>query len=96
MDKRKSGIFRLLLITTGIASAAVMILFGLLMHHSSFDPYGWANPGTETVESRDLWNERKEVYSSLLLISFAIAVTLGVMTGVVWLRSRRNKYESNN
>ncbi|HZB45272.1 MAG TPA: hypothetical protein VE360_08515, partial [Pyrinomonadaceae bacterium] len=45
-----------------VALLAVPALLGVLQHHATFDPYSWAVPGVETVESRDLWLARRDLY----------------------------------
>jgi hypothetical protein len=89
MKEKPNKVPRLCLAVTLISLAALIILFGLHEYHYSFDPYSWANPNAETVESRNLWNQRKDLYRLLMIVFFCPAVIFGSATVVVWFRQRR-------
>ena len=54
----------------------------------SFDPYGWAVPGEETVRSRQLFLQRVRLYRVAGVISFTLAL---VFSGAAWISKRRER-----
>jgi heme/copper-type cytochrome/quinol oxidase subunit 1 len=52
----------LIKISLVISVLGLVIFVGLLLELGRHDPYGWISPPFETIESRDLWNERKDFY----------------------------------
>jgi hypothetical protein len=70
----KSWIIILLLFSVFGVIASV----GLLLELGRHDPYSWVNPPFEAIDSRNLWNERKDFYL-ILFESFLIS------TGVLFL-----------
>jgi hypothetical protein len=56
----------------------VIASVGLLLELGRHDPYSWVNPPFEAIDSRNLWNERKDFYL-ILFKSFLIS------TGVLFL-----------
>ncbi len=53
-----------------ISLFSFLISLGLLEYHRSFDPYGWMESGIESVESRNLFNQRKWQYFYFVTGSF--------------------------
>ena len=49
-----------------VSLIGVLISFFLLEELRSHNPYKWLDPNAGSVESRNLWNERKWVYRYLL------------------------------
>jgi hypothetical protein len=45
-----------------ISVLGLIVCVGLLLELRQHDPYSWINPPFETIESRDLWNDRKDFY----------------------------------
>ena len=70
---------------------AVILFFGLLEHHRSFDPYSWLDPKDVSVQSRDLWNQRKELYAYFLLGSFASLIVSATYLFFGWIVKRNNR-----
>ncbi|MBX7173878.1 MAG: hypothetical protein K1X72_23110 [Pyrinomonadaceae bacterium] len=69
----------------------IILFLGLLEYHRSFDPYSWLNPNRETVYSRNLWNQRKEIYVFSFLAcfsSFLVSITFLLFN---WILQRRNR-----
>jgi hypothetical protein len=88
MKEKPNRNFQWLLTATVISFAALIVLLGLHEYHYSFDPYSWVNPGVESVESRNLWNHRKDLYRLLMLISFCSMLISGSGTAIIWFRRR--------
>lgn len=82
---------------TFIKSIAVISLFGLLLafglleYHRSFDPYGWLETGIESVESRNLWNERKWQYFYFGAFSFISLFLSSLSLFFIWILNRKNR-----
>ena len=88
MKAKANKVLRLLFTVTLISLAALLLLLGLHEYHYSFDPYSWADPNAASVESRNLWNQRKDFYRLLMLVFFCPAVIFGLATVFVWFRQR--------
>jgi hypothetical protein len=77
-------IFSLLIKLSLIISVlGLIVCVGLLFELYRHDPYGWISPPFEAVESRDLWNERKDVYFNSAKIFLSAAF---VSSGILFLR----------
>jgi hypothetical protein len=90
MKEQPNNALRLFIAITLVSLLALIVLFGLHQYHYSFDPYSWAKPNVEGVESRNLWNQRKDLYHLLMLVFFCPAVVFGLATVVVWFRQRHS------
>ena len=77
---------RLFFLAAGAASALWLASIALFIQLSSYDPYGWAVPGQESVTSRNLWLARRSLYVQTGLIAFVCAV---VLFGLALLFKRR-------
>ena len=82
---------RYLLLLSGFALAVWILSVGLFVHISSHDPYGWAEPGVESVRSRNLWLMRRDLYVRIGVTSFVVAATTG-LTGAIAKRSTRLRW----
>jgi hypothetical protein len=73
------------LLTTLFIGALVLWLvsLGLFVELGQHDPYGWAVPGKESVESRDLYNARSNLYVAVGIISFLLVCALGTVRVVL-------------
>ena len=71
-----------------VAVAVWLLSLGLFLHLSQYDPYGWASPGVASVQSRDLYLERRALYVRVGVISFLSACVLGLLK--ILLRRRRH------
>jgi len=70
-----------------LISVAIFFVFvGLYVHHSRFEPYGWAQPGVESVMSRNLWLARRELYGKAIVFSTPAVALFGA---VLLLSGRR-------
>jgi hypothetical protein len=56
------GFSLLIKISSVISVLGLIVCVGLLSELYRHDPYSWISPPFGKVESRDLWNERKDVY----------------------------------
>ncbi|MDQ3131897.1 MAG: hypothetical protein M3Q99_14210 [Acidobacteriota bacterium] len=72
---------KILMLWLIISLIATFIFFFLLIELHSHDPYQWANPNFETVESRNLYNERKILYFYFMVGTFGSFV----VSVVVWI-----------
>jgi len=71
-----------------ILSVTVCLLaFGSYVEITQYDPYGWAFPGGESIQSRDLYQTRKWLYIYICLAAFSCAVLLAVAR--ILVRKRR-------
>jgi hypothetical protein len=82
-------LFRCLIIATVLCVIALIIFVGLHEYLYTFDPYSWLNPKVESVESRNLWNHRKDLYRLLIVIFFCSSLLFGSASTIIWLRRRR-------
>jgi hypothetical protein len=57
-----------------ISIFGLIVCAGLLLELYRHDPYSWLKPPFEAIESRDLWNERKDLY--LKVASFFLTSTV--------------------
>jgi hypothetical protein len=74
-----------------ISLVGFLMSFGLLEYHRSFDPYSWMETGIVSIESRNLWNERKWQYFYLGVISF-VSLFLSIIFLIFnWIINRNNK-----
>ena len=73
---RKIDLFLTVLIL--ICMMGFSITVGLSLYHYSFDPYSWLEAGKGSVESRDLWNLRKDLYHWWML-NFLVGSILSVI-----------------
>lgn len=69
---------RILFAAAAIALAAWLVFIGLFLRLSSYDPYSWAFPGIESDLSRSLYLARRALYVKLGVVSFVLAVVLGL------------------
>ena len=69
------------------ALAVFMVMAAPDARLQTFDPYGWAGPGVESLTSRDLYPERRRLYMTTAMISFAVAWVMAFAASV--LRRRR-------
>ncbi|HEX8458344.1 MAG TPA: hypothetical protein VF656_13675 [Pyrinomonadaceae bacterium] len=76
---------RLLFTAAAMALAVWLVFIGLYLQLTSYDPYGWAFPGTESDLSRSLYHARKYLYIKLGVGAFVLAV----MSGLAGLLTRR-------
>ena len=67
----------------------LIVVFGLHHYHYSFDPYSWLKSNAASVESRDLWNVRKDLYRFWTLIFLIGTIFFGFLPVVGWLVSFR-------
>ena len=88
MKNKPKITLRFLLGLTLLSLTSLIVLVGLHEHLYSFDPYSWANSKVESVESRNLWNQRKDLYRWLMLIFFCPTIGFGLAAVLVWLRQR--------
>lgn len=84
-----NGYFRYLLIGTVLSFVALIVFIGLHEYLYTFDPYSWLDPKVESVKSRNLWNQRKELYRLLGLIFFCSSLVFGSAITIIWFRRRR-------
>lgn len=89
MKHRKKRIPRWLLVATVVSFIGLAIFLGLHEYLYTFDPYSWANPKVESVESRNLFNERKDLYRVFILMFFTLTLLFGSATGIAWWRGRQ-------
>jgi amino acid permease len=90
--RRKDMIIKTLTVLAVLSLVGLLIISVLLAYHYSFDPYSWLKPQTDAVESRDLWNIRKDYYKLLLLI-FSVAT---FVFGFLPLINRLGFFRSKN
>lgn len=84
--------FKLIIKIVAIISLlGCFLAFGLLEYHRLFDPYGWMEPGIESVESRNIWNERKWQYFYFGAVSFISLLSSSLSLLFVWIVNRKNK-----
>ena len=76
-----------LTITLLVAIAVWLLSLGLFLHLSQYDPYSWAVPGVESVQSRNMYLERRALYIWVGVSSFLAACVLGLLK--ILLRGRR-------
>jgi hypothetical protein len=89
MTHTPKTLFRCLVVATVLSVIAVIIFVGLHEYLYTFDPYSWLNPKVESVESRNLWNHRKDLYRLLIVIFFCSTLLFGSASTIIWLRRRR-------
>jgi hypothetical protein len=78
-----------------IAAVAIWVLsLGLYVHLTQYDLYGWAVPGQESVQSRNLWLARRDLYMWAGVIAFLAACVLGVLK-ILGSRRRRDTLASS-
>ena len=82
---KKSSVLTIALI---VAVAVWLLSLGLFLHLSQYDPYSWASPGVESVQSRSLYLERRALYIWVGVISFLAACVLGWLKLLVGRRRR--------
>jgi hypothetical protein len=85
MSKR----FILYLLITATLSFLLFFLWGY-NRHSHLDPYSWANPGMETLESRDLWMQRRSLFIWSAAVAFALFCGL-LVTLVLHIRREKKR-----
>jgi preprotein translocase subunit SecE len=75
-----------------VGSFIVMITcFGLLIELATHNPYNWLDSSIETLQSRTLWNERKELYYQCSLISVVFTFLSFIVFLIDWFRKSRHK-----
>jgi FtsH-binding integral membrane protein len=74
-----------------IAVLGLIICVGLLLELSRHDPYSWANPPFGAVESRDLWNVRKDFYMLLARVFLASTVISSILFTIKFMFAERIK-----
>jgi len=89
MIQNPSNHFRWLVIATLLSAISLAMFIGLHEYLYAFDPYSWLNPKIESVESRNLWNHRKDLYRVLIVIFFSSTLIFSLAGTIVWFRSRR-------
>ncbi len=68
---------KILIVWLIISVIGFFLSFFLLEELRSHDPYQWLNPDVETVESRNLWNERKMLY-----VYFSVGFFISLITSI--------------
>ena len=86
--KKTNSIIKVVVI---ISLLGCLLAFGLLEYHRSFDPYGWLEPGIESVESRNLFNERKWQYFYFGVVSFISLFLSSLILFFIWIVNRKSK-----
>jgi Zn-dependent protease with chaperone function len=81
---KRSSVLTIALI---VAVAGWLVSLGLFWHLSQYDPYSWASPGVESVQSRNLYLERRALYVWVGVFSFLAACVLGLLK--LWFGRRR-------
>jgi hypothetical protein len=89
MTHTSNTFFRFLVIATALSVVAVIIFIGLHEYLYTYDPYSWLAPKVESVESRSLWNHRKDLYRLLIGIFFCSTLLFGSASTFIWFRRRR-------
>jgi len=89
MTHTSNTFFRFLVISTALSVVAVIIFIGLHEYLYTYDPYSWLDPKVESVESRNLWNHRKDLYRLLIVIFFCSTLLFGSASTFIWFRRRR-------
>ncbi len=78
-----------------IAAVAIWALsLGLYLHLTQYDPYGWAVPGRESVQSRNLWLGRRDLYVWVGVVASLAACVLGMLK-ILGNRRRRDTLTSS-
>ena len=88
MGNRWKRNLRWLLAATVISSIGLIIFIGLHEYLYTFDPYSWLDPKVESVESRNLWNHRKDLYRVFILLFFFSTFVLDAATTITWWHRR--------
>lgn len=86
---------RFALVAMGFAVVALTVSICLHEYHYTFDPYSWANPEIESDKSRDLWNERKDLYRFFIAVFFLLTMGLSGISWMVWRRFKKKTAEMN-
>lgn len=80
---------RLIKIVLIVSVLGLFVCAGLLLELYRHDPYSWINPPFEAIESRDLWNERKDFYLVTVKVFLSSAFISTVILFVqVFLKNR--------
>ena len=87
MEKTKS----IMKVVSIVSLLGCFLAFGLLEYHRSFDPYGWLDTGIESVESKNLWNEKKWQYYYFGAISFIPLFLSSLCLFFIWTSNRRKQ-----
>ena len=84
---------RLFIVAAGLAFALFLTCLGLHQYLYTFDPYGWAVPGQESVVSRNLFLERAHLYRVFGVVAFGTSV---VCLAAAVLTKRHARHSSKN
>jgi hypothetical protein len=82
---------RLIKIVLIVSVLGLFVCAGLLLELYRHDPYSWINPPFEAIESRDLWNERKDFYLMTAKIFLSSAFVSSVILLLQMILKNRSK-----
>ena len=88
MKPRDNNTARLMFTLAGLALIVWLIVLGLHVHLSTYDPYSWAAPSEETDLSRTLYLKRRILYHKVGSIAFSIGILLALVGFALKRRSK--------
>ena len=88
MKTRDNNIARSIFILAGFALIVWLIVLGLYVHLSTYDPYSWAVTGEESNLSQNLYLKRRILYEKVGSISFSIGILLALVGFILKRRSK--------